>query len=96
MFLGNVEELRVAFGRARVLHNAVGSVATNKGEKAKAKVYYEHDLHPFADHGHTMAQAYVHDENGVRVIAPFPKRPVVAIKGSKKRAGLAPCIDVRK
>lgn len=94
--LGNVEELRIAFGRARVLHNAVGSVATNKGEKAKAKVYYEHDLHPFADHGHTMAQAYVHDDTGARVIAPFPKRPVVSIRGSKRRAGLAPCIDVRK
>ena len=93
--LGNVESLKEAYGRARVLHNAVGSVATNKGEKAKAKVYYEHDLHPFADHGHTMAQAYVHDETGARVIAPFPKRPVVAIRGSKKRAGLAPCIEIR-
>lgn len=93
--LGNVESLKEAFGRARVLHNAVGSVATNKGEKAKAKVYYEHDLHPFADRDSTMAQAYVHDETGARVIAPFPKRPVVAIRGSKKRAGLAPCIEIR-
>ena len=94
--LGNVESLKEAYGRARVLHNAVGSVATNKGEKAKGKLHYPHDLHPFADHDSTMAQAYVHDENGARVIAPFPKRPVVAIRGSKKRAGLAPCIDVRK
>lgn len=94
--LGNVEELRAAYGRARVLHNAVGSVATSNGEKAKAKAHYEHELHPFADHGHTMAQAYVHDETGQRMIAPFPKRPVVAIRGSKRRAGLAPCIDVRK
>lgn len=84
--LGNVEELRAAYGRARVLHNAVGSVATSNGEKAKAKAGYEHDLHPFADHGHTVAQAYVHDDSGVRMLAPFPKRPVIAIKGSKKRA----------
>ena len=84
--LGNVESLRVAFGRARVLHNAVGSVAINKGEKAKAKVYYEHDLHPYADRDSTMAQAYVHDETGARVIAPFPKRPVVSMKNSKRRA----------
>lgn len=94
--LGNVEELRAAYGRARVLHNAIGSVATSNGEKAKAKAHYEHELHPFADAGHTMAQAYVHDETGQRMIAPFPKRPVVAIRGSKRRAQLAPCIDVRK
>ena len=92
--LGNVEELRVAFGRARVLHNAVGSVATNKGEQAKGKLQYPHDLHPFADHGHTMAQAYVHDETGVRLIAPFPKRPVVSVKNSKRRATLAPVIEI--
>ena len=92
--LGNVEELRVAFGRARVLHNAVGSVATNKGEKAKGKIYYEHDLHPYADQGHTMAQAYVHDETGQRMLAPFPKRPVVAIRGSKRRAKLSPVIEM--
>ena len=92
--LGNVEELRVAFGRARVLHNAVGSIATSKEEKAKGKLQYPHDLHPFADHGHTMAQAYVHDETGARLIAPFPKRPVVAIRGSKRRAKLSEVVEI--
>lgn len=93
--LGNVESLKESFGRARVLHNAVGNIATSKGEKAKAKVYYEHDLHPFSDHGHTMAQAYVHDETGQRMLAPFPKRPVVAIRGSKRRVQLAPCLETK-
>ena len=94
--LGNVESLKEAYGRARVLHNAVGSVATSKGEKAKGKLFYPHDLHPYADRDSTMAQAYVHDETGARVIAPFPKRPVVAIRGSKRRAGLAPCTEITK
>ena len=93
--LGNVESLKEAYGRARVLHNAVGSVATSKGEKAKGKLHYPHDLHPYADHGHTMAQAYVHDETGARVIAPFPKRPMVAIRGSKKRARLSEVVEIR-
>lgn len=94
--IGNVEELRVAYGRARVLHNAVGSIAVSKSEKAKGKIYYDVSKHPFSDGDFTAAQAYVHDDSGVRVIAPFPKRPQIAIKGSKKRAWLAPCIDVMK
>lgn len=93
--LGNVESLKEAYGRARVLHNAVGNIATSKGEKAKAKVYYEHDLHPFADRDSTMVQAYVHDETGARVIAPFPKRPVVAIRGSKRRARLSEVVEIK-
>ena len=86
--LGNVEELRAAYGRARVLHNATGSVAVSKSEKAKGKIYYDVSTHPYADGDFTSAQAYVHDENGTRVIAPFPKRPQIAIKGSKRRAGI--------
>lgn len=93
--LGNLESLKEAYGRARVLHNAVGSVATSKGEKAKGKLQYPHDLHPFADGDFTVAQAYVHDETGARVIAPFPKRPVVAIRGSKRRAGLAEVVEIK-
>lgn len=93
--LGNVEELRAAYGRARVLHNSVGSKAVSKSEKAKEKTYYDVSKHPYADGDFTAAQAYVHDDSGVRVIAPFPKRPQIAIKGSKKRAWLAPCIEIR-
>ena len=91
--LGNVEELRAAYGRARVLHNATGSVAVSKSEKAKGKIYYDVSKHPYADGDFTSAQAYVHDETGQRMLAPFPKRPVVAIKGSKRRAVLAPCTE---
>ena len=93
--LGNVEELRVAFGRARVLHNAVGNIATSKGEKAKAKAPYPADAHPYADTDSTLMQAYVHDETGVRLIAPFPKRPVVAIRGSKRRARLSEVVEIK-
>lgn len=93
--IGNVEELRAAYGRARVLHNAVGSVAVSKSEKAKSKVYYADSEHPYADGDFTAAQAYVHDETGKRMLAPFPKRPVVAIKGSKRRVQLAPCLETK-
>ena len=94
--LGNVEELRQIYGRARVVHNAVGSKAVSKSEKAKGKIYYDVSKHPYADGDFTAAQAYVHDDSGVRVIAPFPKRPQIAIKGCKRRAKLSPVIDVMK
>ena len=87
--LGDVEELKQLYGRARVVHNVLGSAAISKSEKAKSKIYYDSNKHPYADHDSTLAQAYVHDENGTRVIAPFPKRPKIAIKGSKRRAPLA-------
>ena len=93
--LGNVEELRQIYGRARVVHNAVGSKAVSKSEKAKGKMQYPHDAHPYADCDFTAAQAYVHDETGQRMLAPFPKRPQIATKGSKRRAGLSPCIEIR-
>ena len=63
-------------------------------EKAKAKAYYDASLHPYADTDSTLAQAYCHDETGRAVIAPFPKRPVVSVKNSKRRATLAPCLTV--
>lgn len=90
--LGNIDELRRIYGRARVLHNAVGSVAISKTEKSKGKVYYDISKHPYADGDFTSEQSYVHDETGHRVIAPFPKRPQITIKGCKRRAKLAPVI----
>ena len=91
--LGWHEELEKLYGRAYVMHAACGSVATSKEEKAKRKAYYDASLQPYADHDSTLMQAYCHDETGRAVIAPFPKRPVVSVKNSKRRASLAPCIE---
>lgn len=93
--LGGYESLAAMFGHAYVMHNSVGSIATSKGEKEKAKAQYDADLHPYADHDSTLMQAYCHDETGMAVIAPFPKRPVVSVKNSKRRASLAPCLELR-
>lgn len=82
------EEVGRLNGRVYVIHNALADTPISKSEKAKEKIYYEHDLHPYADGDFTATQAYVHDETGARVIAPFPKRPVVAVKGSKRRVGI--------
>lgn len=91
--MGQHEELEKLYGRAYVMHAACGSVATSKGEKAKGKAPYAQELHPYADHDSTLMQAYCHDETGRAVIAPFPKRPVVSVRHSKRRAALAPCIE---
>ena len=93
--LGGYEELEKLYGHAYVMHASVGSVATSKGEKAKAKAHYDASLHPYADHDSTLMQAYCHDETGARVIAPFAKRPAIAKKNSKRRATLAPCITIQ-
>ena len=92
--LGQHEELAGMFSHAYVMHASVGSIAVSKGEKAKAKAPYDASLHPYADTDSTLAQAYVHDETGAKVIAAFPKRPTIAKKNSKRRATLAPCIVV--
>lgn len=94
--LGNVEELRAAYGRARVVHNASGSKPVSNSEKSKSKFYYDVSKHPYADGDFTSAQAYVHDETGQRMLAPFPKRPTIAIKGCKRRAKLSPVIEMDK
>ena len=92
--LGGYESLAAMFSHAYVMHASVGNVAVSKGEKAKSKAYYAQELHPYHDDDSTLAQAYVHDETGAKVIAPFPKRPVVCVKNSKRRATLAPCIEI--
>lgn len=92
--LGQHEELAAMFGHAYVMHASVGSVAMSKGEKAKAKAYYAASLHPFADTDSTLMQAYCHDETGAKLIAAFPKRPTIAKRNSKRRATLAPCIEI--
>ena len=86
--LGQHEELAAMFSHAYVMHNSVGSIATSKGEKAKAKAPYDASLHPYADTDSTLMQAYCHDETGAKVIAAFPKRPVVSVKNSKRRVTL--------
>lgn len=88
--LGGYTELEKLYGHAYVMHSSVGSVAVSKGEKAKGKAYYDASLRPYADTDSTLAQAYCHDETGAKVIAPFPKLPVVSVKNSKRRATLAP------
>lgn len=93
--LGQHEELASMFSHAYVMHASVGSVATSKGEKAKAKAPYDASLHPYADTDSTLAQAYCHDETGAKVIAAFPKRPVVSVRNSKRRATLAPCVTIK-
>lgn len=93
--LGQHTELEKLYGHAYVMHAACGNVAVSKGEKAKAKAPYAQELHPYHDDDSTLVQAYVHDETGIAVIAPFPKRPVVSVKNSKRRATLAPCIEHR-
>ncbi len=92
--LGGYESLAAMFSHAYVMHSSVGSIATSKGEKAKHKAYYDASLHPYADHDSTLAQAYCHDETGRAVIAPFPKRPTIAKRNSKRRASLAPCLEI--
>ena len=92
--LGQHESLAAMFSHAYVMHASVGSIATSKGEKAKGKAPYAQELHPYADTDSTLAQAYVHDETGAKVIAPFPKRPVVSVRHSKRRATLAPCLEI--
>ena len=92
--LGGYESLAAMFSHAYVMHASVGSLATSKGEKAKAKAPYAAELHPYADTDSTLAQAYVHDDTGAKVIAAFPKRPTIAKKNSKRRATLAPCIEI--
>lgn len=92
--LGKHEELEKLYSHAYVMHSSVGSMAVSKGEKAKHKAYYPHNAHPYADHDSTLMQAYCHDETGAKVIAAFPKRPVVAVKNSKRRATLAPVVDI--
>ena len=82
--MGGSEALAAIYGRAHVIHAALVSVATSKAEKAKQLAgHYES---AYADHDSSIAQAYVHDETGKRLLAPFPKRPVVSVKNSKKRA----------
>ena len=93
--LGQHEELEKLYGHAYVMHSSVGSVAVSKGEKAKAKAHYDASLHPYADTDSTLMQAYCHDETGRAVIAPFPKRPVVSVRNSKRRATLAPCLEIK-
>lgn len=93
--LGQHEELAAMFSHAYVMHSSVGNVAASKGEKAKVKAYYDASLRPYADTDSTLMQAYCHDETGAKVIAPFPKRPVVSVKNSKRRATLAPCIETK-
>ena len=92
--LGQHEELAAMFSHAYVMHASVGNVAVSKGEKAKAKAYYDANLHPYHDEDSTLMQAYCHDETGRAVIAPFPKRPVVQVRHSKRRATLAPCLEI--
>ena len=92
--LGGHDELEKLYTHAYVMHASVGSIAVSKGEKAKAKAPYDASLHPYADTDSTLAQAYYHDETGAKVIAAFPKRPAIAKKNSKRRATLAPCIEI--
>ena len=92
--LGQHEELAAMFSHAYVMHSSVGSIAVSKGEKAKGKAPYAQELHPYADTDSTLAQAYYHDETGAKVIAAFPKRPVVSVRNSKRRASLAPCLEI--
>ena len=92
--LGQHESLAAMFGHAYVMHNSVGSIATSKGEKAKGKAPYAQELHPYHDEDSTLMQAYCHDETGAKVIAAFPKRPVVSVRNSKRRATLAPCVEI--
>ena len=92
--LGQHEELAGMFSHAYVMHAACGNVAVSKGEKAKAKAPYDASLHPYHDADSTLIQAYAHDDTGAKVIAAFPKRPVVSVRNSKRRATLAPCIEI--
>ena len=92
--LGQSESLKALYGHAYVMHASVGSVATSKREREKAKAFYAHDAHPYADHDATIAQAYVHDETGARMLAPFPQRPVISRKHCRKRAALAPIVTI--
>ena len=92
--LGGYESLAAMFSHAYVMHAACGNVAVSKGEKGKAKAHYAQELHPYHDDDSTLMQAYCHDETGAKVIAPFPKRPVVSVKNSKRRATLAPCVTI--
>ena len=94
--LGQHEELEKLYGHAYVMHASTGSIATSKGEKAKGKAPYAQELHPYADTDSTLAQAYVHDETGAKVIAAFPKSPVVSVRHSKRRATLAPCLEINQ
>ena len=99
--LGKHDELEKLYGHAYVMHAACGSVAVSKGEKAKGKAPYAQELHPYADTDSTLMQAYCHDETGRAVIAPFPKRPVVSVKHSKRRVTVdtsklvAPWLDTK-
>ena len=92
--LGQHTELEKLYTHAYVMHASVGSIAVSKGEKAKGKAPYAQELHPYADTDNTLMQAYCHDETGAKVIAAFPKRPVVFVKNSKRRATLAPCLEI--
>ena len=94
--LGQHEELAAMFSHAYVMHSSVGSIAVSKGEKAKGKAPYAQELHPYHDEDSTLMQAYCHDETGRAVIAPFPKRPVVGVRNSKRRATLAPCLEINQ
>ena len=93
--LGGHNELEKLYTHAYVMHSSVGSVAVSKGEKAKGKAPYAQELHPYADTDSTLMQAYCHDETGEKVIAAFPKRPTIAKKNSKRRATLAPCLEIK-
>ena len=92
--LGQGESLQAMYGHAYVMHASLGSEAISQGEKAKVKVAYPHDAHPYADQDSTIAQSYVHDDTGRAVIAAFPKRPVIQRKHCRKRATLAPYIQL--
>ena len=92
--LGQHSELEKLYGHAYVMHSSVGNVAMSKAEKAKVKAYYDASLRPYADTDSTLAQAYCHDETGAKVIAAFPKRPTIAKRNSKRRATLAPCLEI--
>ena len=83
--VSDFERLALEFGHARVLHNAVGIVATSKGEKAKVVAGLRDTR--YADHDSTYAQAYRHDETGKVELAPFPARPAVAYR-KRRVAGL--------
>ena len=92
--LGQHAKLEKLYGHAYVMHASTGSIAVSKGEKAKGKAYYDASLRPYADTDSTLMQAYCHDETGAKVIAAFPKRPVVSVRNSKRRASLAPCLVI--
>ena len=96
---GNPDALAAAFKHAYVQHNARGTVGTNKEEREadtvrRFKAQTKHLL-PMADHDSTAAQAYVHDDTGARLIAPFPRRPQVQRKHCRKLAELSPVIKIK-